>query len=541
WLPNHLLVLIITLLFSILNPLILPFSLLYFVVALSVFKHQFVHVYRKIYDGNAENIVIRILRYSLDGLMLSQIVLMAMMLLLQQTIQAGIIGTALVLTALTKLYLTRVSRAKFEAANIAEAKAACGIGHSLARTGTEEKFLDCEAQVNTASTGQLTRITQRLVGWHSPSKLDMYSTIPRVHSKSSDRRPENPFKPQPPPLPPRPISHVETPARSSLLAPPPLPERRIPRLASWETFRADVPLVMSYEERQPWNDNPDNTATYDNPYYTQPVPEYLWLPKNPLSLLDLNDTVKVHRALTSEADGGDMSESISLDDEAAVGSSRDDPSMDPFTEFTGEESIALSAVIRDRLDHGDVGEDFDFHDGETSSIFSRRPSGDTVASRRLRSSNACRSFSAGVRRSGGNLLTPITPNRLRSHSVGVGVDPALQPNLNVQAQFLPGEHGVAPPTLRRFASGLSLGRRSITGRRSQEETPCRPNRPRANTGASAAVSVREALLREVCEEERTATEERIRQELMESEHLTAPRKWTAWMYAKVTSQPHDEP
>ncbi|CAE6498576.1 unnamed protein product [Rhizoctonia solani] len=541
WLPNHLLVLIITLLFSILNPLILPFSLLYFVVALSVFKHQFVHVYRKIYDGNAENIVIRILRYSLDGLMLSQIVLMAMMLLLQQTIQAGIIGTALVLTALTKLYLTRVSRAKFEAADIAEAKAACGIGRSPTRTGTEEKFLDCEAQANTASTGQLNRVAQRLVGWHSPSNIDMYSTIPRVRSKSADRRPENPFKPQPPPLPPRPISHVETPARSALLAPPPLPERRIPRLASWETFRADVPLVVPHEERQPWNDNPDNTATYDNPYYTQPVPEYLWLPKNPLSLLDLNDTVKVHRALTSEADGGDMSESISLDDEAAVGSFRDDSSMDPFTEFTGEESIALSAVIRDRLDHGDVGEDFDFHDGDASSVFSRRPSGGTVASRRVRSPNAYRSISAGVRRSGGNLLTPITPNRLRSHSVGVGIDPALQPNLNVQAQFLPSEHGIAPPTLRRLTSALSIGRRSTSDRPSQEESPCQPNRPRANTGASAAVSVREALLREVCEEERTATEERIRQELMESEHLTAPRKWTAWMYAKVTSQAPDEP
>ncbi|CAE6478030.1 unnamed protein product [Rhizoctonia solani] len=546
WLPNHVLVLIITLLFSILNPLILPFSLLYFVVALAVFKHQFVHVYRKVYDGNAENIVIRILRYSLDGLMLSQVVLMAIMLLLQQTIQAGIIGTALVLTALTKLYLTRVTRAKFEAADIAEAKAACGLGHSLARTGTEEKFVDCEAQeVNTASTGQLGRIAQRLVGWHSPSNIDMYSTIPRVRPKPADRRLENLFKPpsQPPPLPPRPTSHISTPSRSTHLAPPPVPERRIPRLASWETFRADVPLVMPHDERRPWDDNPNNTATYENPSYTQEVPEYLWLPKNPLSLLDLNDTVKLHRALTSEADGGDMSESISLDEEAAVGSFRDDASMDPFTELTGEESIALSAIIRDRLDHGDIGEDFDYHDGDTaSSVFSRRPSGGTVASRHLRSSNAYRSFSAGVRRSGGNLLTPITPNRHRSHSVGVAVDPALQPNLNVQAQFLPGEHGVAPPTLRRLASGLSLGRRSSAERpRSQDETPCRHNRPRANTGASMAVSVREALLREVCEEERTATEERIRQELMESEHLTAPRKWTAWMYSKVTSQGHDEP
>ncbi|CAE6451481.1 unnamed protein product, partial [Rhizoctonia solani] len=542
WLPNHLLVVIITMLFSILNPLILPFSLLYFVVALVIFKHQFVHVYRKIYDGNAVNIVIRILRYSLDGLMLSQVVLMAIMLLLQQTIQAGIIGTALVLTALAKLYLTRFSRAKFEAVEKAEAKAACGLNHRVNQIEADEKYLDCEAQsANTGRSGQLSRITQRFTDWHSPSNVDMYSTLPRHNSKPADRRQENPFKPQPPPLPPRPISHVETPARSTHLAPPPVPERRIPRLSSWETFRADVPLVVPHVGREPWNDNPDGTATYDNPYYTQPVPEYLWLPRNPLSLLDLNDTVDVHRALTSEADSGDMSESISLDDEAAVGSFRDDASMDPFTEITGEECIALSTVIRDRLEHGDVGEDFDYNDDTTSSMFSRRPSGGTITSRHLRSSAAYRSFSAGVRRSGGNLLTPITPNRLRSHSVGVTIDPALEPNLNVQAQFLPSEHGVAPSTLRRLGSAFSLGRRSATERHSHEETPCRMNRPRANTGASVAVSVREALLREVCEEERTATEERIRQELQESEHLTAPRKWTAWMYAKATSQDHDDP
>ncbi|ELU42799.1 hypothetical protein AG1IA_03175 [Rhizoctonia solani AG-1 IA] len=509
----------------------------YTITSCGLILAKFVHVYRKIYDGNAVNIVIRIVSGRSD----------LYYDILNSFATSCLNGHNAPVTPNHSSWGHRnslsfdLSRAKFEAADKAEAKAACGLDSRTTQPKADEKYLDCEAQdVNTASTGQLSRITQRVTEWHSPTNIDMYSTLPRLRSKPTGRQ-ENPFKPQPPPLPPRPISHIETPARSTHLAPPPLPERRIPRLASWETFRADVPLVVPHTGREPWDDSPDNTATYDNPYYTQPVPEYLWLPKNPLSLLDLNDTVDLHRALTSEADGGDMTESIMLDDEAAVGSFRDDASMDPFTEFTGEEDIALSSIIRDRLDHGDVGEDFDYHDGDTSSIFSRRPSGGTVASRRLRSPNAHRSFSAGVRRSGGNLLTPITPNRLRSHSVGVGVDPALQPNLNVQAQFLPSEHGVAPPTIRRLGSGLSLGRRSVADRRSQEETPCRLNRPRANTGASVAVTVREALLREVCEEERTATEERIRQELQESEHLTAPRKWTAWMYAKVTSQDHDDP
>ncbi|KAG9102105.1 hypothetical protein FRC06_002321 [Ceratobasidium sp. 370] len=517
WLPNHLLVVIIT--------LFIPFSLLYFGVALAVFKHQFVHVYRKIYDGNAENIVIRILRYSLDGLMLSQVVLMAVMILLQQSIQAGLVGTALVLTALAKLYLTRLTRSKFDDANIAEANAACGIEdperhHKWAVGQTEHP-------PEASSAGQLGRVAHRVVTWHSAPDAFAYSTLPRP----TERRPGNPFKPPPPPLPPR-HGINESPTRPTHLTIPTSPAPRLPRLASWETMRADTPLVVPHSGREPWDDAPDHTATYDNPYYTQHVPEYLWLPKNPLSELDLNDTVDLHRALTSEADAGDMAESIFTDEEAGVDSFYGD---DPFAEVTGREDIALPAVILERVDQGDPDDDFDLGDAEsTGTIFSRRPSGSTYASRR-RSSAAFRSFSAGVRRSG--TLAPTSPNRLRSHSVGVVVDPALQPNLNVQAQFLPTESssGLAPPTLRRLASQLSITRRSNDGRRSHEATPVRPNRPRANTGASTTLSVRQALLREVCEEERTAAEERIRQEIQESEHLTAPRKWTKWMYSKPTS------
>ncbi|KAF8595215.1 hypothetical protein BDV93DRAFT_611513 [Ceratobasidium sp. AG-I] len=536
WLPNHLLVIIITLLFSLLNPLIIPFSLLYFLVALAVFKHQFVHVYRKIYDGNAENLVIRILRYSLDGLMLTQVVLMAVMLLLQQSIQAGVVGTALCLTALTKLYLTRLTRAKFEAADIAEANAACGIGASCSES--EEKQGDGQPEGSDAgNTSHIGRVTQRMTTWHSPPNASHYSTLPRV----PEHRPANPFKPQPPPLPPRPIS-VESPIRPTYLAPPPRPVPRLSRLASWETFQGGCPLVVDYPEREPWDDTPDHTATYDNPYYKQPVHEYLWLPKNPLSELDLNHTIKMHRALTAEVACGDMAESVFLDDEAAAGSIHEDMTINPFDEITGNENIALSSVILDRVDHGDLGDDFDLAEISSTSTFSRRPSAGTYASRRSRrrSSTAFRSFSAGIRRSGANLLAPMSPSRLRSHSVGVGLDPALQPNLNVQAQFLPSEARLAPPTLRRLASAISIGRRS-EGRRSHDDTPARPNRPRANTGASTALSVREALLREVCEEERTATEERIRQELQESEQFTSHHKWTGWMYSKPTSNGHDTP
>lgn len=439
--------------------------------------------------------------------------------------------------ALTKyLSLTRLARTKFEAADIAEANAACGIGAPC--SSIKEKRGDGQAGGSDAgNTSHIGRVTHRMATWHSPPNVAAYSTLPRV----PERRPANPFKPQPPPLPPRPIS-IESPVRPTYLAPPPRPVPRLSRLASWETFQGGCALVVDYPGREPWDDTPDHTATYENPYYKQPVHEYLWLPKNPLSELDLNHTIKMHRALTSEVTSGDMAESIFLDDEAAIGSIHEDMTINPFDEITGNENIALSRVILDRVDHGDMGDDLDLAETGSTSTFSRRPSAGTYDSRRSRqrASTVFRSFSAGIRRSGANLLVPMSPSRLRSHSVGVGVDPALQPNLNVQAQFLPTETRLAPPTLRRLASALSIGRRS-EGRRSHDDTPARPNRPRANTGASTALSVREALLREVCEEERTATEERIRQELQESEQLASHFKWTAWMYSKPASNGHNDP
>ena len=70
--------------FTVLNPLVMPFGLIYFTVEKSanlcatlvksiadtilvVIKNQFLHVYAKDYEENGQRILIRIIRYSLDG------------------------------------------------------------------------------------------------------------------------------------------------------------------------------------------------------------------------------------------------------------------------------------------------------------------------------------------------------------------------------------------------------------------------------------------------------------------------------------------
>lgn len=73
----------VLLLFSVLNPFVLPFGAIYFFIENGVMKNQvfgpltldsflmlvfqLLHVYAKNYEGNGQLLLIRMVRYSLDG------------------------------------------------------------------------------------------------------------------------------------------------------------------------------------------------------------------------------------------------------------------------------------------------------------------------------------------------------------------------------------------------------------------------------------------------------------------------------------------
>lgn len=63
-------------------------------------------------------------------------------------------------------------------------------------------------------------------------------------------------------------------------------------------------LVMLRPPHPRWNDEPDPDHPYDNPYYTKPIGNSLWLPRNPCSQLNLDDTVNLTKALTSAENAG---------------------------------------------------------------------------------------------------------------------------------------------------------------------------------------------------------------------------------------------
>jgi hypothetical protein len=68
------------------------------------------------------------------------------------------------------------------------------------------------------------------------------------------------------------------------------------------------PLVQPHPPTKPWDDAPRHDIPYKNPAYVSPLDNFLWLPRNPLGKLDLDDSVELRRAITTERGGGGLGE-----------------------------------------------------------------------------------------------------------------------------------------------------------------------------------------------------------------------------------------
>lgn len=100
-----------------------------------------------------------------------------------------------------------------------------------------------------------------------------------------------------------------------------------------EPIHHDVPLklVVPHPPLQPWEDIPpyQRMRGYsDQPAYTDDYDDFLWLPRDPLSTLDLDDTVEMRLSITTSSGGsgriGDWPPEH-LDEEATMQGVRADP------------------------------------------------------------------------------------------------------------------------------------------------------------------------------------------------------------------------
>ncbi|EPQ54451.1 hypothetical protein GLOTRDRAFT_121604 [Gloeophyllum trabeum ATCC 11539] len=562
WLPNHLLVIHILLLFAVLQPLVLPFGLLYFCVEVAVIRNQLIHVYARNYEGNGQTMLIRMIRYSLDGLIFAQAVFMAYMTVLKKHVNIGLAAFLIVFTVIVKLVATRLVRARFEYDDVLEARILCGTGEtvplpdspSTSSLGTP----DPEAPVRGPSEPFNNHQDSHIWSWKLPMKFNFsYATVPSRPRRAARHQP-NPFGPHQ-----RPFSRLHsfdisqkrehqrrdvspTTAERASMSMPALERTTSPLEEETPAIIPDTSshaLVTRHPPHPTWDDESNPDHPYDNPYYTQPIRNVLWLPRNPVGILDLDDTVDVHRALTSEP-GVDQLGEWPTEQAATIATGLsglglstitsfsnpdlDGMSLSPSRRFTGDESISLRTGLASRVEAIEKEEDVEIAvDPQAHSRFARRRTGSdhrtpSSASRqgslglgRPSTFAGMRSFSSASgsrhppQRRASSVLSTADP-RLHPRSASMSQDIDARPDFHAQAEF-------AKSTL----SMVSSSPRLMSG----DRLPI----------GSSAISTQEAVLHEVIKEEQEAAEDRLRREQEEAQASAKAGSvwWTAWMFRRA--------
>ncbi|KAK1232809.1 hypothetical protein PQX77_004035 [Marasmius sp. AFHP31] len=537
WLPTHLLVIHVLLVFSVLNPFVLPFGCIYFFVETGVMKNQLIHVYAKHYEGNGQLLLIRMIRYSLDGVILAQAVFLAYMVVLKKEVNVGLSAFLIAFTAVVKIYITRTCRAMFEADDVAEAEIRRTSKVDKADSRPKAKTNERTGHELLDTSGQDPIATWRLPAWVSFS----YATLRHRPSHPQQRHP----------IPFRTAAHAESrlsrvrslPTASSRATPSSLNVKVSTSAAEhWETFSVPVPApqtpvetasgpVTPHPPPVPWDDLHNIDLPYDNPYYTRPIDNALWLPRDPCGVLNLDDTVDLKVAIASEPPAGQIglgswtapaetgspaSQTSSL---PSSPTSEQDSLGIPFTsepeQVDGSESIALPGILAKRAEAKDDVEDVTRE--RRPSTFRRRPG--TAESGGLsvrRPSNSLsgkpppgsyRSFSETLRPPGksNSIMSLVIPTPIeRSRSAG---DPDARPDTHAQAEL-----ALSDPNT--TASHISL-----------EPPPLK----RAQN-----ISAFHAIQHEVLAEERAAFQSRLEEEEAEAEKARTQKSWlTSWMFKNL--------
>ncbi|KAH7928412.1 hypothetical protein BV22DRAFT_207268 [Leucogyrophana mollusca] len=543
WLPNHLLIIHVLLLFAVLNPLVIPFGLVYFSCETAVVKNQLLHVYAKNYEGNGQMLLIRMVRYSLDGLILSQCVFLAYMVVLKKTVNVALSAVLIILTVFVKVILTRWCRTRFELDDILEADVVCRTGGSTtngtSEEGPEGEILS-EGDVINASNEARDSPSSRFLTWRLPEWVNFsYSTNPR-RVRHLQRRQPNPFGPQRQTFSRLNSTDENKKAEYPRGSPDELsqtilgsPLHHSPREEHAPLGSITTSLVQRHPPLPAWDDEPHHDIPYDNPFYTRPISNFLWLPRDPFGLLNLDDTVDVRQSLTSELGAADLgawfgppTSSTSPLYETPAGSPGNEQLSAPgiSKQYSGNEDIDLPPGIRSRVIAIESEDEVELAVRERRpSVFSRR-SNSSARSSGLRlprgPGNRSQTFDGRpsffhksssdiveqARRRVSSYLPPVDiPRRSQVHIRGL--DPGSRPDLHAQAEFARSAASVTDNAL----SAVTLSRTNN-------------------------VSTREAVVNEVIVEEQLATEERLKREEAQASQTYArnTRSWlSSWIYSKV--------
>ena len=299
--------------------------------------------------------------------------------------------------------------------------------------------------------------------------------------------------------------------------------------------RATVPRLVSSHPRHPiWNDESNFTHPYDNPYYTQPFSNALWLPRNPCGIVNLNDTVDVRMSLTTSPSTGQLGVWV-----VPGGALQPPPSSQatlmenqparttilPPLRFDGTEEITLPVRIASRVNALEYEKDIDYVRQRRPSLLGARGSSDPNTAGRMHPRPKLKrpnTFDVGPSRtrtmSSGSMALQSPPSRLsvlnpwyRSRAVSMDQERGVCPDQHTRADFVDSPIQFANTSTVMF--------------------------PRAGTfhrPESVTISMHEAVTGEVIVEEQEATKERLRIEAQALQDTSGRRpRWTGWFFSKA--------
>jgi hypothetical protein len=460
--------------------------------------------------------------------------------------------------------LTRFCRAKFERDDLAEARIICGVDSAELQHASEQFSSDDDDNQRPIVKGKAPEHCSRFGHWTwKLSGRIGFSYRTMIHHKRHNQRLPNPFGRSSAessiPLEPTAStaglvakeSQTVDASAPSLFSNNPIHESPVEEDPPNAVDDTRPTLVVNHPPLPLWDDDSNPDTPYDNPYYTRPISDSLWLPRDPLGILNLDDTVDLRMSLTSEPSAGRLGawqedeflySAISSAFVTSFGSvDADSISIQPSRHLDGSEAIAPPEGVASRIGSSlDIPQRPQPGPRRPSTLAPRRPSdksdtGDTLSGSRQPSpqrpslrrpataSAQFRSFSLGTEsvvssRPTSSHLTVPTPTSHRQRSSSVDA-------LSV------GAHSVSPSQLAGPPGSLNPGAPAL---RSVLRMPSfRVPSSRSLPGAASVISTREVVVNEAIAEEQVAAQRRMRREEANEERANEPHSWlTSWIYAK---------
>jgi hypothetical protein len=400
--------------------------------------------------------------------------------------------------------MTRICRAKFERDDLNEAMIICGChSHDI-----EAQTLDSKHDQKNGDVDVEHHPMEQPRTWRGPHTFPFsYATSPHAY-RNAQRRPI-PFEN---------AGTLYTPVRADS---PQAVEYHAESIACDDQLPKDVRVVPPSEDslislRPPhprWDDETDPDHPYDNPYYTKPIGNSLWLPRNPCGQLNLDDTVNLTKALTSTENAGVLGSWLvgpwqrspllrrdiqtSLPPESPLESSHKPP-IAMRSRFSGNEQIVLPPRMASRIHSADI---------EDVPRFKRLP------------------LPRSLRRTSDT-------DGARNTRLGFG---SYRPSY-----FGPSPHSASLPSRGWWKRSVSLDPRlAATGllpdAQAQVELLLSEEPAQART-ETPTVTPAEAVAQEAIVEEQAAAEDRMMREEEEAEENTKEHPWwMGWLFSRATT------